>query len=441
MIKNILNQPLALPCGSEIPNRICKAAMTEGLADKYNMPTPELNSLYKTWSKGGAGLLITGNVQVDRRYMERAGNVAIDGKQGQTQFEKLKEWAKSASINGNHCWVQLGHAGRQTDARVNKIGIAPSAIKSKNIAGQILMPSFTPKEISKKEIASICDKFAYAAEVCKHSGFSGIQIHSAHGYLLSSFLNPIANQRNDEYNGSIENRAKFLIQVIRHTRAAVGSNFPISVKINSSDFLKGGLSPKDSAKIALLLDKEKIDLLELSGGSYENLAIFRGKDAFSSDNVKEAYFLDSSKNIFDAVKRTPIMLTGGIRSRSVMEKIILQKKIDIIGIARPLCGMPNGVNLLLNNKIDILPKYEDQIDYPFLLKWLKLFSFGRVMGKAAIILWCYQNEIDLSKEKASDIEGREMNILKSIISMNRYERKKALSLQGINCNGLIYNKN
>tara|TARA_X000001036_G_scaffold113478_1_gene106428 strand:- start:175 stop:549 length:375 start_codon:yes stop_codon:yes gene_type:complete len=124
-----------------------------------------------------------------------------------------------------------------------------------------------------------------------------------------------------------------------------------------------------------------------------------------------------------------------------MEKIILQKKIDIIGIARPLCGMPNGVNLLLNNKIDILPKYEDQIDYPFLLKWLKLFSFGRVMGKAAILLWCYQNEIDLSKEKASDIEGREMNILKSIISMNRYERKKALSLQGINCNGLIYNKN
>ena len=414
--------------------------MTEGLADKHNMPTPELNSLYKTWSNGGAGLLITGNVQVDRRYMERAGNVAIDGKQNQTQLERLTEWAKNASINGNHCWVQLGHAGRQTDARINKIGIAPSAIKSKNIAGQILMPSFTPKEIGKKEIAIICDKFAYAAEICKRTGFSGVQIHSAHGYLLSSFLNPIANQRKDEYNGSIENRAKFLIQIIRLTREAVGSNFPISVKINSSDFLKGGLSPKDSAKIALLLDKEKIDLLELSGGSYENLAIFRGKDAFSSDNIKEAYFLDSSKNIIEATHRTPIMLTGGIRSRSVMKKIILQKKIDMIGIARPLCGIPNGANLLLNNKIDILPKYEDQIDYPFLLKWLKLFRYGRVMAKAAILLWCYQNEIDLSNDKTSDVKGEKMNILRSIISMNKYERRKALSLKGINCNGLIYNK-
>ena len=414
--------------------------MTEGLADKHNMPTPELNSLYKKWSNGGAGLLITGNVQVDRRYMERAGNVAIDGKQNQAQLERLAEWAKNASINGNHCWVQLGHAGRQTDARINKIGIAPSAIKSKNIAGQILMPSFTPKEIGKKEIAIICDKFAYAAEICKRTGFSGVQIHSAHGYLLSSFLNPIANQRKDEYNGSIENRAKFLIQIIRLTREAVGSNFPISVKINSSDFLKGGLSPKDSAKIALLLDKEKIDLLELSGGSYENLAIFRGKDAFSSDNIKEAYFLDSSKNIIEATHRTPIMLTGGIRSRSVMKKIILQKKIDMIGIARPLCGIPNGANLLLNNKIDILPKYEDQIDYPFLLKWLKLFRYGRVMAKAAILLWCYQNEIDLSNDKTSDVKGEKMNILRSIISMNKYERRKALSLKGINCNGLIYNK-
>jgi len=254
--------------------------MTEGLADKHNRATEELCRLYRAWSEGGTGLLLTGNVQIDRRYMERPGNVAIDGKQDEEQLKRLRDLASAATSAGNHCWVQIGHAGRQQDIQIEKHGVAPSAINYGGGAGYgaLLKPSYEPRELSTDEVQVLPQRFADAALVCKEVGFTGVQLHSAHGYLLSSFLNPNANQRMDKYGGPLENRARLLIETIRAVRKAVGPAFPVSVKMNSSDFQKGGFTHDDAMEVAAMLDGEGIDLLEISGGNYENPVLLTGEN-------------------------------------------------------------------------------------------------------------------------------------------------------------------
>jgi 2,4-dienoyl-CoA reductase-like NADH-dependent reductase (Old Yellow Enzyme family) len=439
--QDVLASPLTLPCGAVIHNRLCKAAMTEGLADEFNQATKEHVRLYQTWSEGGSGLLITGNIQIDRRYLERPGNIAIDGPQSEDQRKRLKELSKAGTKNGNHFWVQIGHAGRQTDPRVNKLGVGPSAIKSRNIAGQAVMPSFTPRALETKEIPIIVQKFADAAKVCKETGFTGVQIHSAHGYLLSSFLNPNANKREDEYGGEIEKRSLFLIQTIRKVREAVGVDFPISVKVNVSDFIKEGLTPDEASKLGHLLDQEGLDLIEMSGGNYENLAILDGSSFTDTKKVKEAYFLEASKSLREKIKRTPLMLTGGLRSRSMMEKVLKTENINMIGIGRPLCGLPSGPKELLEKKIDSLPRFEDKIDFPLLLRWFKLFPLGKVLARSSTLFWCYYNEILLSKGEKSDEKGTQIKALEALQFLDKFDRKKAASLKGLSeCEGLILNK-
>ena len=438
---DVLAESLALPCGAVIPNRLCKAAMTEGIADEYNRATDEHLKLYKAWSEGGAGLLISGNVQVDRRYLERPGNIAIDGNQDEEQLKRLKDLAKGGTTNGNHFWVQLSHAGRQTDPRVNKYGVGPSAIKSKNIAGQKVSPSFTPRPLELNEIPNIVQKFADAAKVLKETGFTGVQIHSAHGYLLSSFLNPNANKREDDYGGSIQNRASFLIQTIRAVRKAVGKDYPVSIKINVTDCIKGGLPAEEATELGLLLDQEGLDLIEMSGGNYESVAILDGLSQTQTEKIKEAYFLETSKNLRKKINKTPLMLTGGLRSRSVMEKIINSESIDMIGIGRPLCGLPKGPKFLLEKRISSLPRYEDKIDFPLFLKWIKIFSIGKVLSRGTTLFWCYYNEILLSKGEKSDEEGTKVKGLKAYRFIDKYDRNKASALKGLSeCEGLILNK-
>lgn len=189
--------PLTLPCGATIPNRLAKAAMTEALADDYGRSTEKLAALYERWSKGGAGLLITGNIQVDRRYIERPGNVCIDGDQDEESLAALRALAKAGQRHGSRIYVQLGHAGRQSNGMVNMEPVGPGDVR-------IGMPkaSFgTPRPLTRDEIGDVRDRFVHAAKVCQACGFDGIQLHGAHGYLLSSFLNPLANNRKDDYGG------------------------------------------------------------------------------------------------------------------------------------------------------------------------------------------------------------------------------------------------
>jgi 2,4-dienoyl-CoA reductase-like NADH-dependent reductase (Old Yellow Enzyme family) len=239
--------------------------MTEGLATPDGIATPQLERLYGLWSDGGAGMLLSGNIQVDRDHLERPGNVVLqDGKvEDEAAMVALRKWAKAATRNKNHFWAQLSHAGRQVQKDINPEPKAPSAVALSIPGGKF----GTPVALTIPEIEELIESFANAAKTCQDAGFTGVQVHSAHGYLLSSFLNPRANQRTDEYGGSLENRSRMLLAIVKRIREKVGHKFPISVKLNSADFQKGGFQFDDSLKVVQLLEKASVDLIEISGGN------------------------------------------------------------------------------------------------------------------------------------------------------------------------------
>lgn len=352
-----LQQPLVLPCGAELPNRIAKAAMTEGLADGRLNATERHQRLYRLWSEGGAGLLITGNVQVDRHCLERAGNVVIDGAE---DHQRLAAWAEAGTVGGNHLWMQISHAGRQTPAYINRHPKAPS-----NVQLQILHSYGEPEPLTAEEIRGLIQRFANVARVARETGFTGVQVHGAHGYLISEFLSPLVNRRTDEWGGSLENRARFLLEAVAATREAVGPEFPISVKLNSADFQKGGYSFDECLQVIEWLNDAGVDLLEISGGSYEQPGMvgYRGDEeavdpgAKASTREREAYFIEYARQV-RSVAKMPLMLTGGFRSRSVMEAALSSGDVDVIGVGRPLVVEPHFVRRLFEGTTDQADKHE-----------------------------------------------------------------------------------
>jgi len=399
-----------------------------------------MGELYRSWSLGGTGLLITGNIQVDRRYMERPGNVAIDGTQTDEQLSRLRAFAKAGTTAGNHCWAQIGHAGRQCDVKVNKIGVGPSAIQSNNLGGyRSLMPSWAPKELTVTEIDDVVHRFAFAAMICKASGFTGVQIHAAHGFLLSSFLNPSANRRTDQYGGSLENRVRLLLSVVKEVRGVVGEDFPVGVKLNSSDFQKGSFSHEDAMEVARLLDATGVDLLEISGGNFENPALLGGENVMNSTHVREAYFLDYAKGIQKHVSRMVLCLTGGMRSRVVMENVIRESSIQVIGVGRPLCAMPDATKRIFSRELDGFPRYENDLDLPLALRFLKLFQIGKIIRTSAIQMWYYRNEILLGQAMQSDCSGTQYGVLSSYFFLDRWDQNQAKRLKNLDCEGTVHN--
>ncbi len=350
----MIEEPLELPCGATLSNRICKSAMTEGLAEKDDNPNQGHENLYRTWSNGGAAVHITGNVMVDRRYLERPGNVVIDQ---DTDTDALARWSAAATEAGNHAWVQINHPGRQCAKATAKHPPAPSEVQLK-MAGLF----GKPRAMTTDDIEDAIRRYAFVAKACKDAGFTGVQVHSAHGYLGSQFLSPKTNQRTDEWGGSLENRARFVLRVVEAVRDAVGDDFPVAVKLNSADFSKGGFSNEDSATVAKWLAEAGIDLLEVSGGTYEQTAFFKGGGE-KSDSTKrrEAYFLEYAKLIRDATDGLPLMVTGGFRTRDAMEDALRQGELDMIGIARPFCVMPDFPNRMLEGSLHDLPRNEDGI--------------------------------------------------------------------------------
>ncbi len=353
--------PLTLPCGVRLKNRLVKAAMTEGLADAHNHATARHQALYARWAKGGAGLLLTGNIQIDRRYLERPGNVAIDGPQGPGAMKALEAYAASATANGAEIMVQLSHAGRQTPVYVTKTPVAPSAVAIDLPGGQF----GAPRALAAGEILDVIARFVNAASVAKAAGFTGVQIHAAHGYLLSEFLNPRVNQRDDEWGGSLDNRARLLLKTVEAVRKSVGSGFPVAVKLNSSDFQKGGFSFDDCLAVIGWLNEEGVDFLEISGGSYEQprMMDIDGMEAPVEERLgattvrREAYFLQFAEEAA-RVAKMPLMVTGGFRSRLGMDEALNAGAADLIGLARPLCVDPDVPRKLLSGEIAAAPAYE-----------------------------------------------------------------------------------
>jgi 2,4-dienoyl-CoA reductase-like NADH-dependent reductase (Old Yellow Enzyme family) len=357
-----LNSPLDLPCGATLANRLCKAALTEGLADSMNRATQELERLYRAWSLGGAGLAITGNVQVDRTHLERPGNVVVDGNGG---HERLRACAAAGRTAGNHLWMQINHPGRQTVKEMNPRPLAPSAV-ALDILGDAFGP---PREATEAEILDIVRRFAHVARVARETGFSGVQVHAAHGYLISQFLSPIANRRADPWGGPLENRARFLLEIVRAVRRAVGPDFPVSVKLNSADFQKGGFTLEEAMRVARWLQEASVDLLELSGGNYEQMVMVGAGEgeaslpARESTRRREAYFLDFAALIKPQVAM-PVMVTGGFRTRGGMAAALASGATDVIGLGRPMCthvDLPRG---LLSGELDSVPAWESELRLP-----------------------------------------------------------------------------
>ena len=346
-----------------LPNRICKAAMTEGLADMHLRATPRHETLYRRWSEGGAGLLLTGNVQVDRRVLERPANVAIDVTDSKTTDaearERLRRWTVAGTVGGNHLWMQINHGGRQAPRYVTNTPLAPSA-EQLGILGNF----GKPRALTEEEILDLIQRFAKVAVIARDTGFTGVQIHAAHGYLISSFLSGVTNRRTDAWGGSLENRARFLLETMRATRKAVGADFPVGIKLNSDDFRKNGFSNEDCIQVVRWLNAESVDLLEISGGNYEQPALLghQGDTATAapqreSTRKREAYFIDYAERI-RAVAQMPLMVTGGFRTREGMEAALAENVCDVIGVGRPLCTHTDVAGALLRGEIRELPAFE-----------------------------------------------------------------------------------
>lgn len=356
-----MDTPLSLPCGIELPNRLCKAAMTEGLGDPANRATDRHAHLYRLWAEGGIGLSLTGNVLIDKNYLERPGNVAIDGNGG---LDALAAYAAAGKSGGTELWMQINHPGRQSPAAISPHPLAPSEVQ----LGTNDAAFGKPVAMSDEQAEDIVARFVHVATTAKETGFTGVQIHSAHGYLLSNFLSPVTNKRTDRWGGPLENRARMLLEIVRGVRDSAGPQFAISVKLNSSDFQKGAFTLDDCQQVVAWLSEAGVDLLEVSGGTYEQPAMVGGRGNAKtyeeplkeSTRQREAYFVEYAKAIRPAASM-PLMVTGGFRTREAMESVLADGSVDVIGIARPLCGDPDGPRKLLSGEIDALPAYENQL--------------------------------------------------------------------------------
>jgi 2,4-dienoyl-CoA reductase-like NADH-dependent reductase (Old Yellow Enzyme family) len=399
-MSTVLQKSLTLPCGAIIPNRLAKAAMTEGLATMRGVPTAELERLYGIWSDGGAGTLLSGNIQIDRDHLERPGNVIIQGEPDEELRAALAVWARAATRNGNHFWAQISHAGRQTPKAVNPHPKAPSAVKLGLPGGQF----GEPVELTVAEIEDIVNRFAIAAAACQQAGFTGVEIHGAHGYLLSQFLSPRSNQRSDQYGGELRNRARALLDAVAAIRSAVGPKFPLAVKLNSADFQKGGFVFEDSLQVAQWLEQAGVDLIEISGGNYEQpkLVGLEGIEKEEPQNVarstlaREAYFVDFALAMQEKVS-IPLMVTGGFRKRAAMEQAIEIGGADLIGIGRPMCVDTDAPAQLLAGT-DELNRYEQALSLlPAWLSWLTKISAVRTLSGFATQYWYYAQFYALSE--------------------------------------------
>jgi 2,4-dienoyl-CoA reductase-like NADH-dependent reductase (Old Yellow Enzyme family) len=334
-----LFSPITLPNGTKIKNRFLKGAMSELMAGKENKPNEALVRLYTRWAEGGTGLLLTGNIMVDRTALGEPGNVVVEDER---DLPILKKWAAAGSQNGAHIWMQINHPGKQSPKTITKQPVAPSAVP---IAGNYGKAFNTPRALTKKEIHQLIRRFVNTAVIAKKAGFTGVEIHGAHGYLVSQFLSPYDNQRTDEYGGSLENRMRFLVEMYQEMRSALGDDFPIALKINSTDFKADGFSANDSIVVVKKMAELGLDLIEISGGDYEHPM------PISEDKV---FFIDHAKKISELVD-IPVAVTGGFRKEEDMAEAINHTKIAMIGLSRSLVLQPELPNLIKVGKYKPIP--------------------------------------------------------------------------------------
>lgn len=323
-------------------NRVIKGAMSEALANVAGEPNHLHLGLYEAWAKGGLGCAITGNVMIDARAKNEPGVVIIETER---DLAKLKQWADLGKQHGMVQLIQLSHPGRQCPKGLNKETVAPSAVP---FSAMLATTFATPRALHEDEILDLIQRFATSAAICEKAGFEGVQLHGAHGYLISEFLSPITNKRTDQWGGSIENRTRFLLEIYKAVRAATSDDFIISVKLNSADFQRGGITEEEVISVFKAIDEAGIDLIEISGGTYEAPAMAGAKSSQRKESTiaREAYFLDFAEKIRKEVK-CKLMVTGGFRTVKGMNAALESGACDFIGIARPLAVETDLTNRLI----------------------------------------------------------------------------------------------
>ncbi|WP_219837634.1 NADH:flavin oxidoreductase/NADH oxidase family protein [Paenibacillus sp. R14(2021)] len=372
-MSSILSQPLVLPSGALLANRLAKASLSEGLADTANNATPRMAALYSRWARSGAGLLLSGNVQVDRLHLERPSNIVLDER---SDLAALAVVSKAGTAGGAHFWLQLSHTGRQVSDLFNPAPLAPSRVTL--VPPRVLGLSFAPpKPMTEADIEHAIGQFANAARLTREAGFTGVHLHAAHGYLFTQFLSPLTNHRTDRWGGSLPNRARFLLRVIEAVREATGRDFPIGIKLNSSDFQKGGFTHAECIELVKILNGTGLDLLELSGGTLEQpkmigVTLAEEEDARSDSTIKrEAFFVEYAAEI-RAVANMPVMVTGNFRTRAGMIQSLENGDLDVVGLGRPVIADPRSPAKLLAGELEAVPTPERAIDAPYDNPWFSM---------------------------------------------------------------------
>lgn len=328
-----LFSPLRLRSGQVLQNRIAKAAMEEGMAGTAQLPDERLVALYRRWGAGGAGLLITGNVMVHAEALTGPGGIVLDA---DAPLEPFTAWAQAGKAAGAAMWMQISHPGRQVQARMPGVVWGPSDIAVE--LGRHSKRFGRPVAMTPWQIHETIGRFVTTAQRAEEAGFDGVEVHAAHGYLLSQFLSPLVNNRTDEWGGSLENRARLLIEIVRGIRGAVAPDFAVAVKLNSADFQRGGFDADDAHAVIEMLASLGVDLVEVSGGSYESPAM-SGRPTDGRTAAREAYFLELAAELAKT-SALPLMLTGGISRRETAERV-LDNNVELIGMATALAVTPD----------------------------------------------------------------------------------------------------
>ncbi|KAK5194359.1 hypothetical protein LTR92_005601 [Exophiala xenobiotica] len=374
---DILNDPITLPCGLTLPNRLVKCPMQETCAEPphFDPPVEKFRALYKTWATGRYGMLLTGQVQVDLRFFSIPGDVCCHaGSVSDPVLSKWKEWARIPQQGGTLCLVQISHPGRMspTGGGVRPADLrplCPSAVPVK--MGDTWLDKWmldkllgTPKAMNHAEIDEAVANFVQAARVAHEAGFAGVQLHGAHGFLISQFLSPHTNRRTDEYGGSPEKRLRFVQRLLREIRAVCPPPFCVGVKLNSADYMdEGGLSQEEALEqVRWLVECGMVDFVELSGGNAESTKC-ELQNSFGeytlekapkreSTRIREAFFTEFAEKVQRLQSKVPIQLSGGFRSRNGMADAINSGACQLIGLGRTAVLQPTlPKDILLNTAI------------------------------------------------------------------------------------------
>ncbi|KAH7323339.1 NADH oxidase [Rhizoctonia solani] len=357
----LLGESLQMPFSGRIAkSRFLKAAMSEYMASwdmhdlsKRGIPSDRLVRLYEKWGQAGYGIIVTGNVMLHPEQLEAPGNAILYAPyETPKRMEQFHRLATAGKAGGSLMIMQISHPGRQVPAFINPDPVGASDIKLKDQVMLVDCMDRTygkPTPLDKKGILEVVDEYAYAAEAAYRTGFDGVQLHGAHGYLIAQFLSQSTNNRTDEYGGTIANglpdpaqRARIIGDIVRGIRSRVEDpSFVIGIKINSVEFQAKGFQPEEAAGLCKELEAMRIDFVELSGGTYEELGWKHNESApRESTKRREAFFATFAKEITPGLTKTIPYLTGGFRSASGMAEAIRSGICKGIGIARPAGSDP-----------------------------------------------------------------------------------------------------